>query len=340
MPVDKDWMNAMPEKLDVYSEWLGIEAKNRPLNHYQLLKLKQFEDNTGVIRKNYRQLNAHVRKYATGDYLEESQALLNELAKAMLCLTDAQRKADYDASLGRETAGPGRRRTFEQLMLANKIIDTEQLKQARSYAEAVGLDVHQAVLQKKFAKPAIIMLAYAESIGLPYIELSDIGVDETILPQIPPALGRQHSFVPVMIDDGQLMVAAPEPIIPDVEEELRLRTGMPVRTVICAPASINEAVQKYYPRDGGQAAAAAQAAAGGATPAAAAKPARASSGPMSEEDKKQQMQLSLIGGGWGMIGTALLLWYFEWVTSIFVFVPIAVVVGALVGLGIFFAMKK
>ena len=35
----------------------------------------------------------------------------------------------------------------------------------------------------------------------------------------------------------------------DVEEELRLRFNMPVRTVLCTPASINAVVARYYPRD-------------------------------------------------------------------------------------------
>ncbi len=92
----------MAKTLDVYRDWLQIKDPARPLNHYQILKLKQFEDDAGKIRENYRKLNAHVRKFAAGEFAKQSQELLNELAKAMLCLTDATRKRDYDASLGRK----------------------------------------------------------------------------------------------------------------------------------------------------------------------------------------------------------------------------------------------
>jgi len=74
--------------IDVYKEWLGIPADVRPPDHYTLLRLVMFEDDAEKVRANYRKLNAHVRKYATGQYLLRSQELLNELAKAMLCLTD------------------------------------------------------------------------------------------------------------------------------------------------------------------------------------------------------------------------------------------------------------
>src|SRR5690606_9492350 len=77
--------------IDVYKDWLGIPEGPRPPDHYQLLRLVRFEDDAEKIRAHYKKLNAHVRKYATGTYSVESQDLLNELAKAMLCLTDEER---------------------------------------------------------------------------------------------------------------------------------------------------------------------------------------------------------------------------------------------------------
>ena len=238
--------------IDVYKEWLKIEAPNRPLNYYQLLKFNRFEDDPAVIRKRYRELNAYVRKFATGDFIEESQALLNELAKAMLCLTDAERKAEYDFSLGRkqaaaETSTSGRR-TFEGIVVEEKLATPEQLKKAKNLSDAVGLPLHQALLQHKTAEPERIMMAYAESEGLPFVNLEDVPVDEYYAPQIEPATARQHSFVPVMADMGKLILASPEPLSLDVEDELRLIFDMPTRCAICTPQQVNAAIEKYYPR--------------------------------------------------------------------------------------------
>jgi len=239
----------MAKELDVYRDWLQITETQRPLSYYQLLRLKMFEDDTAKIRDHYRKMNAHVRKYATGDYAEQSQELLNELARAMLCLTDAQRKREYDVTLGRKEEGAGGRRTLEEILLANKVIDQDQLEQARRFADQVGMDVRDAILQQKLATPDVVMLAYAESQGLPYVELEDVGVDEALVPQIPPTTARQHSCVPIMADAGQVLMASPNPLVPDVEDDLRLRLGMPVRTVLCTPVSVNQAIAKHYPRD-------------------------------------------------------------------------------------------
>ena len=55
-------------ELDVYKDWLGIPDGPRPPDHYELLRLIRFEDATDKVRNNYKKLNAHVRKYATGQY--------------------------------------------------------------------------------------------------------------------------------------------------------------------------------------------------------------------------------------------------------------------------------
>jgi len=323
--------------IDVYKDWLQIKAENRPLSHYQLLKLKQFEDDPKVVRKHYRKLNEHVRKYASGDYVEQSQALLNELAKAMLCLTDSQRKQDYDASLGRKSEGPGKRRSFEQILLAAGIADQPAIQGARQFADAIGLDIHQAALQKKLGEPSVIMLAYAESIGLPYIELSDIGVDETIAPQVPALMARQHSCVPVMIDSNQLIMASSQPINPDVEEELRLRFDMPVRTVICTQASINEAVKEFFPRDAVTAPPATASKKSGkkSKPAKAPKPAAAAG---EEGEATPDWQIPTILGNFALIGTILTLTFLQTPTFL-LRIAIGILAGAIVG-GVSYLVSK
>ena len=246
----------MAKSLDVYRDWLGIAETARPLSYYQVLRLKKFEDNVALVREHYRKMNGHVRKFASGDYATASQELLNELAKAMLCLTDARRNREYDASLGRPDTGEGRRRTFEEVLLANKIIDRDQLTKARNFAKAVGLEIRDAVVQQKLASTESVMLAYAESLGLPYVDLTETGVDPELVAKVPVTICRQRSCVPILSDGDSLLMASPNPLVPDVEEELRLRLGMPVRSVLCTVGQINEAIAKYYPRDAAPAAAA------------------------------------------------------------------------------------
>jgi hypothetical protein len=84
-----------------------------------------------------------------------------------------------------------------------------------------------------------------------------------------------------MIDEGQMLIASPNPLNPDMEEHLRHRVGIPVRSVFCTPSDVNAAIAKYYPREALQAAGK-QAKAGGPKPGAA--PAKARAGAEEEHD--------------------------------------------------------
>jgi len=233
--------------LDVYKDWLGIPESQRPPDHYQLLRLVQFEDAVEKIRANYKKLNAHVRRYATGQYLEESQALLNELAKAMLCLTDLERKREYDASLGREfeeqESGP---QTMDQILLSQKHVSLDQAREAKEYAERTGLDLRDAFVQLKMVDPDIAAQALAQEHGIPYVDLADMLPDDDVLDKVPKTTVKQNSILPLFLDQGMLLVACTHMIEHELEEELRLRFGVPVRSVLASPHAINQAIARYY----------------------------------------------------------------------------------------------
>jgi hypothetical protein len=300
----------MPTKeIDVYKDWLGITETARPLNHYQLLRLKQFEDDAGKVRENYRKMNAHVRKYGAGEYGPLSQKLLNELAKAMLCLTDSRRKSEYDATLGRTETAAGTRPTFEQMLLARKVVDQTALNKARSFGSTIGLELPDALVQQKAAPADTVMALYAQSLGLPFVDLNDIQIDQSLVPRVPTYLARQHSCVPIMIDDGTVLMATSNSHLLEVEEELRLRIGLPVRPVMCTNAQMNECIAKYYPKD---AAVAEMAAKSAAPPPAAAAPAAGGSAaasapaanvPLSAEAKKKAKQVALVAFNFGFMLT-------------------------------------
>jgi hypothetical protein len=328
----------MTKTLDVYRDWLKIAEPARPLNHYQLLRLKAFEDDTAKVREHYRAMNAHVRKFSAGEFATQSQELLNELAKAMLCLTDKQRKSDYDAALGRKDAAGGlKARTLEQILLGSKTIDQAALDKARNFAKAIGVEVRDALVQQRLAKPEAVLPAYAESIGLPYLDLTDVPLDAGLIARVPGTLARQHSCVPVLIDGNELLVASPNPLDPNVEEELRLRFNMPVRSVLCTPANVSDVITKFVPRDGSVVEPAPVAAA----PVAAAKPGQAAptpakaprrTGPLSPEEKKERKEYATLAlGGTTIVLVNAMYWGMGmgFVVSAMVALPIALVAAGI-----------
>jgi hypothetical protein len=180
------------------------------------------------------------------------------------------------------------------------------------------------------------MQAYAESIGLPFVEVGDVGIDESLVAQVPAVLARQHSCAPLMIDDGRLLMVSPNPLAPEVEDQLRLRFGVPVRTVLCTPGSIHEAINKYFPRE----AAAAQLAAGPAKPAAAAKPAEKTAAPATPAaaidpeqragNKKRRLLFTVLGFNFAVFAFGMVSLFTRLALELGVwFYPVGALVGAL-----------
>ena len=93
----------MQDRFDPHLQWLDLQPAGHPLDHYQLLQLDRFESDAEVIALAADRSMAQVRGQRPGEHLAQWQRLLDELAAAKACLTDAARKVAYDERL---IAGP------------------------------------------------------------------------------------------------------------------------------------------------------------------------------------------------------------------------------------------
>jgi hypothetical protein len=234
--------------IDVYKEWLGIPEGERPPGQYDLLRLVEFEDDTDKIRAHYKKLNTLVRKYATGQYSQQSQDLLNELAKAMICLTDPERKREHDEGLGREfdDADEDGEKTLEGILIQQGHISRDQAKEALEFADARGLSMRDAVVQMKLAKATVAQAAYAVELGYPFVDLDDMVPEDEMLDLLPRSFVKRHSIIPLFVDDDMLLVASVHESTPELEDEIRLRYGVPMRPVLATPRAVSQAIAKYY----------------------------------------------------------------------------------------------
>ncbi|GDX90691.1 MAG: hypothetical protein ACK6EB_10900 [Planctomyces sp.] len=335
--------------IDVYKEWLGIPADVRPPDHYTLLRLVMFEDDAEKVRANYRKLNAHVRKYATGQYLLRSQELLNELAKAMLCLTDPDGKVEYDRSLGREAPAvdESETRTVLQYLVARSLIKRGQVSEIEHFAEARGLSHRDAVIQMKLVEPPDACRALAAELRLSYADLEDMLPDDSVLDRIPRRVVKRHSCLPLFEDRGCILVACSDEPSHELEEEIRIRCGVPMRAVLAVPRSINQAIAKYYAPGMREEAAedvSAKSANGKEAKSGkpektvqkpAAKEVRSKSAPLTEDQKRERLMITAIATCWSIIGTVGLFWFLN---NGVVGVP-QIMIGVVAGAVVFGLMK-
>jgi len=89
----------MPQNFDPYHKWLGIAPKDQPPHHYRLLGIDAFEDDRDVIDAAANRVMSYLKELASGEKVDFSQRLLNEVAQARVCLLNRDRKAAYDREL-------------------------------------------------------------------------------------------------------------------------------------------------------------------------------------------------------------------------------------------------
>jgi hypothetical protein len=87
------------DQFDPYYKWLGIPPDEQPPNYYRLLGLRVFESDVDAIRNAADQRMGLLKTFATSYQNQLAEELLNEIARARLCLLDASKKSQYDASL-------------------------------------------------------------------------------------------------------------------------------------------------------------------------------------------------------------------------------------------------
>jgi hypothetical protein len=89
----------VPESFDPYHKWLGIPPSECPPNHYRLLGIPLFECDPDVIQNAVDQRMAYLKSLSTGRHVVLAQRLLNELARAKVCLLSPPAKSAYDAAM-------------------------------------------------------------------------------------------------------------------------------------------------------------------------------------------------------------------------------------------------
>lgn len=311
---------------DPYRDWLGITDAQRPLNYYQLLRLEPFEDETAKIRGNYHQLNMHVRRQLAGKAAEVAHRLLVELTKAMLCLTDTRRKAEYDVSIGRSTEIDTRNLAFDEILIKRKVLDSVALEKAKKFSAATGIELHDSIVQQKLAPQEAVTQARADALGVSFLDLSEFEPNMELIVHMPAVMARQHSCVPLVIENNTLLVASPNPLQDQIEDEIRLRFALPIRAVLCTPAQIHDFIGKHYPRE----LAAKQMGATAARSATAGETSKSSASDRlsPQERAKRKQQFMLVGGAFPFMLVALIGSTVLGISAWYVY-PIGAVVGVL-----------
>src|SRR5690242_499393 len=104
------------------------------------------------------------------------------------------------------------RRSLGQLLAATRAVDASDVRSALALQKSrPGTKLGDLLLESGKVKESDLYRALGEQMGVPFAVLRDFDVEPEALSLLPQEVVRTHRVLPLMIHDGQLVVATDDP---------------------------------------------------------------------------------------------------------------------------------
>jgi type IV pilus assembly protein PilB len=95
-----------------------------------------------------------------------------------------------------------------------------------------------------------VATARAAQLGLAFVELADKTADPIAVGLVPSALCRRHAVLPLVIEQGRLVLAMSDPNDVLALDDVRAAAAMPIRPVVAEHVDLLAAIDRFYRNDG------------------------------------------------------------------------------------------
>ncbi|WP_139905512.1 GspE/PulE family protein [Clostridium thermarum] len=133
-----------------------------------------------------------------------------------------------------------------EILVSSGVITEEVLQNALELQKNTGNKLGEILVKEGFTTEDQIIEAVKSQLGIQYINLDTINISPEIIDIIPEGLARKHELLPVEVVNGQLLVAMADPLNYYALEEIRLHSGLLVKTTISRRESVLNNLEKYY----------------------------------------------------------------------------------------------
>jgi len=107
-------------------------------------------------------------------------------------------------------------------------------------------DLQKIIIDLDILKKDEMMLALADEIGEKYVNLDDITIDPTIVVLIPEEMARRHQLLAIDKDEKKLTVAMANPLDVFAHDELKIRLGYDIDSVLSYGEDIDKALDEVF----------------------------------------------------------------------------------------------
>ncbi len=139
--------------------------------------------------------------------------------------------------------------SLNDLLLAQGLINEMQWTRAVSLAHS-GMPPRDAVRASGDVDEESLQQAYAQTLGLPCVDLLSFEIDQQAVDALPAATAREYEVMPLCFAGTGLVAAVEDPTDARTRECLTLSSDHPVELVVAPRDEIERAITRWYgPRD-------------------------------------------------------------------------------------------
>jgi len=133
------------------------------------------------------------------------------------------------------------------LLVEKRIITKEQLDKAKEEVNKTGLPIEKALEKLGFISEIDIAQVVADSIGVPFMNLTDYLIDPEVIKLVPEALAKKCRAVPLFKIGDSLTIAMQDPLDVAAIDEIRIKTKMgSIDPVLSTSAMIQNVLDQNY----------------------------------------------------------------------------------------------
>ncbi|MCD6288682.1 MAG: Flp pilus assembly complex ATPase component TadA [Candidatus Hydrogenedentes bacterium] len=136
-----------------------------------------------------------------------------------------------------------------ELLINAGLLTEEQLKIGLAAQKKNKTRLGEELVKLGFVTEEQLYESLANQMGLPFVDLDTIAIDPSVVKLIPQKFAEKARILPIELNEGRLTIAMADPTDVIAIDDVRVRTGYLIRTVISTESSIIEHLQKYYHLD-------------------------------------------------------------------------------------------
>ena len=139
------------------------------------------------------------------------------------------------------------RKLLGEILIAMKILTSEQVEEALQYSKEEGIRIGEALVKLDHATPGEVIKAVATQQRLPFWSPGkNPDLPPELIEAVPKSVAIEHSIVPIQRKSKAIIVASPEPLDMFALDNLRFILNTEVQCALADPHVIQGLIKRYY----------------------------------------------------------------------------------------------